>query len=74
MPTITLSATAESLLRALVGPGRVDVTPENQEAFREWTRAGIVVPISTFARGEESYYRFTEEGWDHRDEWLAPRP
>ena len=54
MPTITLSATAESLLRTLVGPGRVDVTPENQDAFRELARAGIVVPVSTFARGEES--------------------
>jgi hypothetical protein len=48
MPTLTLSEAARALLgRRLAGDDRV--TPENLAAYRELARAGIMVPISTWA-------------------------
>lgn len=71
--TITLSESALDLLRAcLTGPDPA-VHDGNLEAYRELATAGIMIPVSTFARGPESYFRFTDEGWNRREEWIAPR-
>jgi hypothetical protein len=48
---------------------RVDDT--NRDAHRELAAAGILYPVSTFARGPVAYFRFTDFGWDRRDEIVA---
>jgi hypothetical protein len=75
MNALTLSDSARALLRLRVEQSRVDVTPENLEAHRELARAGIMYPVSGFMHGPESIFRFTEEGWNRRAEWLRdPAP
>jgi hypothetical protein len=69
MQTITLSESALSLLRRRLA-GDDQVSEANQAAYRELAAAGIMIPISTWAGGPESVFRFTEEGWRRREEWL----
>jgi hypothetical protein len=67
-----MSDAALSLFRLHVerrGDVRVDDT--TREAYRELARAGLMVPISTFAGGPESAYRLTREGFERRDALLA---
>ena len=72
MQTIILSEAALSLLRRLVlTDDRVEVTPENKEAYRELAAAGIMYPVSGMFRGPEANFRFTDEGWTRRHEILA---
>ena len=76
MSTTTLSDVAIHLLRERAASDQHDVTPDNLEAYRELVAAGIMIPISTFSKGPESLFRFTEEGWKRREEWIsgtAPR-
>jgi hypothetical protein len=72
--TITLSADALALLRHRIATKDDKVTPDNLEAYRELARAGIMVPLSTFTKGPESLFKFTDEGWERRHEFLAHRP
>jgi hypothetical protein len=67
-----LSETARALLRRRLA-GDDFVTPENLEAYRELAAARIMYPVSTFARGPESVFRFTIEGWERREEWVNER-
>jgi hypothetical protein len=69
--TATLSDPAIVLLRLYLSGQRVELTPDNKEAYRELARAGIMYPLSTFARGPESIFRFTEEGWNRREAWIS---
>ena len=65
-----LSPTARELLRQItVGP--VEVTPENRPAFRELVAARIVMLGHTFAKGDESMYRWTYWGHKLRHELLS---
>ena len=66
-----LSKEARNLLRSL--PEHVEVTAENLEAYRELVRAGVMEPFSGFLRGPEAVFRFTEDGWNRREE-LQRRP
>ena len=68
--TITLSADALALLRRHVTQDGIMVDDANREAHRELARAGIMLPLSGFASGPESHYRFTKEGWKRREELL----
>jgi hypothetical protein len=62
MPTFTVSDGALALLRRnLTGP-QILVTDENREAYRELAGAGLMIPLHTFAHGDESAYRLTEAG------------
>ncbi len=73
MSTLVLSESALALLRTrLSGDDRV--TAENLDAYRELARAGIMIPISTWAGGAEAVFRFTEDGWNRREEFTAPAP
>jgi hypothetical protein len=67
---IDLSEAARSVLRRLVAGERVEVTAETKPVYRELAAAGIMAPLSTFAHGPESAYRFTHWGWERRFEWL----
>lgn len=69
--TLTLSTDAMTLLRLRLARQSVDVTDETREAYRELAQAGIMMPISTFAHGEESRFMFTQEGWARREEFLS---
>lgn len=68
-----LSLEALSLLRRRSEGERVEVRTENLSAYRELAGAGIMVPVSGFLHGPEASFRFTDEGWKHREEWLNNR-
>jgi hypothetical protein len=64
-------AARELVSRRLAGDDRV--TAENLEAYRELAAARIMYPVSTWAGGPESVFRFTPAGWERRDEWVNER-
>ena len=70
---IRLSRAARDLLRRRANQECVEVTSENLEAYRELARAGVMYPCASFTRGPESVFRFTEEGWNRRQELQRPR-
>ncbi|MGC8641687.1 MAG: hypothetical protein ACP5XB_17610 [Isosphaeraceae bacterium] len=51
------------------GDVRVDATTRN--AYRELARAGLMVPVSTYAGGPESAYRLTREGFERKGEIIG---
>jgi hypothetical protein len=68
---IEFSKEAIALLRTCLQTGRTTVTNENRETFRELARAGVMYPVSGFVSGPEATYRFTDLGWERREEFLA---
>jgi hypothetical protein len=68
---IRLSKPARKLLH-LASQAHVEVTPDNLEAYCELARSGIMVPLSGFLRGPEAVFRFTQEGWNRREELQLP--
>jgi hypothetical protein len=69
---LNLSESARELLRLLVLTGdRVGVTPETKPAYLELAAARIMFPVSGFATGPESSFRFTYWGWNRRDQWIS---
>ena len=71
MQTVTLSEAAQAQMRLHMERSGIPVDDANREAYRELARAGIMYPVSTFARGAETYFRFTPAGWDKRREILG---
>ncbi len=65
METVTLSKLALDLLRQNVSGKQILVNDENRECYRELARAGLMIPLHTFAHGRESAYRMTQEGVDY---------
>jgi hypothetical protein len=65
-----LSETARALLRRIISDERVEITTGSRPAFRELAAARIIILRHTFARGDESGYRFTYWGWNQRYEIL----
>ncbi len=59
-----LSQAAKVLLRRIVSGERVQITTANRPAFRELAEARIIILRHTFAKGDESGYRFTYWGWE----------
>ncbi len=57
-----------------LGRLNVAVTPDNLEAYRELARAALMEPFSGFLRGPEAVFRFTNDGWERRQEPLAALP
>ena len=66
-----LSNEALALLRLHIEHDGIRVDEANREAHRELAAAGIMYPVSTFARGPEAYFRFTDLGWERRHEILS---
>ena len=66
-----LSKDALTLLHACVAGRKPDVDDSTRPAYRELAALGIMIPLHTFAKGRESAYRFTEDGWKRRLELLA---
>jgi hypothetical protein len=73
MRTVSLSKEARDLLRRRSNREHVEVAPANIEAYRELARAGVMYPCSGFMVGPEAIFRFTEFGWNHRNELQRPR-
>jgi hypothetical protein len=70
MQIVALSERALALLRFRVERGSRHVDDSNRDAYRELARAGIMYPVSGFISGPEYLYRFTDEGWERRFEFL----
>ena len=68
------SAVARALLGGIVAGDTIEVSDGNRSAYRELAAAGLMDPLHTFAKGDESGYRMTQEGWDRRFEFIAPLP
>jgi len=66
-----LSEAARVLLRRIVSGERIEITTGNRPAFRELSEARIIILRHTFAKGDESGYRFTYWGWERRFEILG---
>ncbi len=49
----------------------MEVTDRSLEAFRELAAAGIVEPVAGTGGNPEADYRFTEDGWNRRQELLS---
>jgi hypothetical protein len=64
----SLSKNARDLLRRRASGEHIEVTPGNIKAYRELVRAGVMYPLSAYLRGPESAFRFTNEGWERREE------
>jgi hypothetical protein len=60
--TITLSEAAADLLKRNLSGPQILVNDENRAAYRELARAGLMIPLHTFAHGDEGAYRLTEAG------------
>ena len=61
-----LSDSAKALLRRIALGERVEITSANRPHFRELAAARIIYLMHTFARGDESSYRFTYWGFRQR--------
>ena len=66
-----LTREALDLLRLHIEHDGIRVDDTNRAAHRELAAAGIMYPVSTFAHGPESYFRFTQSGWERRHEILG---
>ena len=62
-----LSVEALSLLRLRLAGKRVEVTDATRPIYRELVCAGLMMPLHTFALGNESAYRLTDAACDIRD-------
>jgi hypothetical protein len=69
----SLSAEAIDLLRKYLA-GDCEVNDTNRAAYRELAAAGVMIAGHSFVGGDESVYRFTEEGWMRRFELAGVRP
>jgi hypothetical protein len=71
---INLSEAALALLRLRLSGEETEITDGNRAAYRELAAAGVMISVHTFAKGDESAYRFTEEGWARRFELTSSTP
>jgi hypothetical protein len=64
-----LSNAARALLRRITSGERVEIDGATRAAFRELASARVLILGHSFAKGDESVYRFTYWGWKRRFEW-----
>lgn len=67
-----LSEAAKALLHRRFNRERVEVTDETRPLYRELVEAGLMMPLRTFALGNESAYRLTDAACDVRDALSGP--
>jgi len=68
---IELSRAARRTLARHVA-GDKEVTGANRDAYRELARAGIMVSVGTFSKGDDCVFQLTHQGWEHRLEIQRP--
>jgi hypothetical protein len=66
---IELSNAARDILARYLA-GDEEVTDANRAAYRELARAGIMMSVGTFTKGDDCVFRLTRQGWERRLEWL----
>jgi hypothetical protein len=68
---ITLSESALALFRLHIERrGDVTVDDSNRETYRELARAGLMIVGNSFARGQDSVYHVTREGFERKAQLL----
>ncbi len=67
MKTLILSEPAVALLHRRLAGERVEVTDETRPFYRELVAAGMMMPLHSFARGNEGAYRLTDAACELRD-------
>jgi hypothetical protein len=65
-------AARRTLARHLAGDK--EVTGANRDAYRELARAGIMVSVGTFTKGDDCVFQLTHQGWERRHESLRRLP
>jgi hypothetical protein len=65
-------AARRTLARHLAG--NKEVTDANRDAYRELARAGIMVSVGTFIKGDDCVFQLTHQGWKRRHEFQRPLP
>jgi hypothetical protein len=65
-------AARRTLARHLAGDK--EVTDANRDAYRELARAGILVSVGTFIKGDDCVFQLTHQGWERRHEFQRPLP
>lgn len=63
-------AARRTLARHLAGSR--EVTDANRGAYRELARAGIMVSVGTFAKGDDCIFELTRQGWERREQFQRP--
>jgi hypothetical protein len=66
------SAARRTLARHLAGDK--EVTDANRDAYRELARAGIMVSVGTFIKGDDCVFQLTHQGWERRNEFQRAFP
>ncbi len=69
-----LSADALALLRRRLAGDRVAITDETRPLYRELVSAGLMIPLHSFARGNEGAYRLTEAAFQWTNSLSSPSP
>jgi hypothetical protein len=67
MPAITLSDAALALLRRRLAGEWVEVNDQTRSLYGELVNAGLMIPLHSFARGNEGAYRLTEAACAFRE-------
>lgn len=70
-PDGNLSEAARGMLRRLASGERVEVNTATRHVFRELAAARVVILGHSFAKGDESCFRFTYWGWKLKDDLIA---
>jgi hypothetical protein len=63
MPTVELSEAARYLLLRRVAGERVQLAPDNLQAYRELEQSGLMQQASGVGGSPKSWFRFTPEGY-----------
>lgn len=71
MQAVVLSENALVSLRRRLAGEWVEVTEETRPLYRELVSAGMMIPLHSFARGNEGAYRLTEAACDMREGIIA---
>ena len=66
---VVLSDRARELLRTCLDGEHPDGDEFNRPAYRELVKAGIMMPVGSFTKGDECVFRFTHRGWERRFEF-----
>jgi hypothetical protein len=74
MQTITLSESAQALLRRRFAGERVEATEETRPFYRELVEAGLMMPLHTFLGGNGGAYRLTDAACELRASATSSRP
>jgi hypothetical protein len=66
MPTIVIPEAALTLLRRLASEW-VEVTDEPRPLYRQLVDAGLMIPLHSFARGNDGAFRLTDAACAFRE-------